>query len=170
MQSGSMSRPGSSPTTSWACRPQGSPYARRRAIAGRPIVTAALYWSGQESGHLGRLRGSIKEDAPEGHRAIPGRGPDTAAMPAAEAGTRSYRRVARFVKSGAHALSVAVCGINRDVSGNDNEMSRFGDTNVTGGPGGQTWVRVPSSPPIPLIRVSIHLGLAIQDSYRDSYS
>jgi len=36
-----------------------------------------------------------------------------------------------------------VCGINRDVSGNDNEMSRFGDTNVTGGSGGPTQVRVP---------------------------
>jgi hypothetical protein len=42
-----------------------------------------------------------------------------------------------------------VCGINRDVSGDDDEMSRFGDTNVTDGPGGQMRVRVPSSPPTP---------------------
>src|SRR5450759_2683492 len=80
------------------------------------------------------------------------------------------RRVLRHVKVWSRRGRLGVCGINRDVSGNDDEMSRFGDTNVTGGPGGQTWVRVPSSPPIPLIRVSIHLGLAIQDSYRDSYS
>jgi len=64
-------------------------------------------------------------------------------------------RVARLLTSrGARSADIFVAsdtcaGINRDVSRNDDEMSRFGDTNVTDGPGGQTRVRVPSSPPTP---------------------
>jgi len=75
---------------------------------------------------------------------IPYTGPTVERNPARDGRNRRARGRTQL-----SSIWEVVCGINQDVSGDDDEMSRFGDTNVTDGPGGQTRVRVPSSPPTP---------------------